>query len=300
MTQKNGPGMYKVEPYYDFNRIPVELPTCMFKMASYLENSENNQEDPKLIELERRQEHILQELKSLENEVSTLASKLKPSADVIVTRQKDTALGSVIHDIVIYANPAQPLLSLGVLYEMLKVNYRCRSSVHIHSSVKSLPDRLWSCFSNGVELSRGEAQISLTLIWKDVSHGPIMMVAAPSQSPIHGEANIARYVARLLNPGYDATDPVRATTVDHWLDLATSSLVNGSSKEKAAGVRALNSRLGRCEWLAGPSISVADVVCWSALHGAGQAAGAPANVQKWLKACAGHSLFTMASGLVTA
>ena len=27
--------MYKVEPYYDFDKTPVELPTCMFKMDSY-------------------------------------------------------------------------------------------------------------------------------------------------------------------------------------------------------------------------------------------------------------------------
>ena len=122
-----------------------------------------------------------------------------------------------------------------------------------------------------------------------------MMVAAPSQSPIHGEANIARYVTRLLNPGFDTTDIALASSVDQWLDLATGALLNGSSKEKAAAVRSMNSRLGKRDWLVGSSVSVADAVCWSAVQSAGQAAGAPANVQKWLKACATQDLFKMAA-----
>ncbi|XP_022080274.1 aminoacyl tRNA synthase complex-interacting multifunctional protein 2-like isoform X2 [Acanthaster planci] len=251
MTQRNGPGMFKVEPYYEFNRIPVDLPSCMFKMASYHE------------QLGKKQ-------------------------------------GSTIHDIVVHANPAQPPLSLMVLYEMLKLHFSCRSEVHIHSSVKSLPDQLLTCLGNGVELARGEAQISLTLIWKDVSHGPVLMVAVPSQSPIYGEANVARYVARLLNPSYDTMDIVSATSVDNWLDLATNMFLKGNSKEKSASMRSLNSRLGKCDWLVGSSVSIADAVCWSAVQSAGQAASAPANVQKWLKACATHDLFEMASGLLSA
>ncbi|XP_071797004.1 aminoacyl tRNA synthase complex-interacting multifunctional protein 2-like [Asterias amurensis] len=293
----NGPAMYKVEPYYDFDKTPVELPTCMFKMESYHgdKTGENEvTEDPKLVELERRQEHILQELRSLEGEVSSLAIKLKPAARAVT--QQCTNLGGIIHDIVVYANPAQPPHSLSVLFEMLRERYRCRSSVHVHSSVNSLPDKLWGCLGNGVkQLDRSEAQISLTLIWKDVSHGPIMMVAAPSQSPIHGEANIARYVTRLLNPGFDTTDIALASSVDQWLDLATGALLNGSSKEKAAAVRSMNSRLGKRDWLVGSSVSVADAVCWSAVQSAGQVAGAPANVQKWLKACATQDLFKMAA-----
>lgn len=76
-------------------------------------------------------------------------------------------VGDVIHDVVIHANPASPPYSLIYLYKSLQMQYSCRTAIHIHSSVKSVPDRLMDCLGNGVRIERPKAQIALTLIWKD-------------------------------------------------------------------------------------------------------------------------------------
>ena len=68
---------------------------------------EHSQVDPKLIELECRQELILQELKSLENEVACLASKLKPAAATSVAptgSSSSAAVKSRSTDLVIGTN----------------------------------------------------------------------------------------------------------------------------------------------------------------------------------------------------
>lgn len=119
-------------------------------------------------------------------------------------------------------------------------------------------------------------------------NSPSMMVDPHKQSLVVGEANIARYLARLFMPAYDSSDPIQATLTDTWLDLATHQLLQGNSKEKAAAVRNLNSRLGKSDWLVGSSVSLADIVVWSALQQVGLALNAPANVQKWIRAC--HNL----------
>ena len=120
-------------------------------------------------------------------------------------------------------------------------------------------------------------------------------MSANSQTPIQGEANVARYLARLITPRYDDGPIQHVCAVDDLVDLASNSILAGSSKEKAAAVRTLNSVLGKNEWLA-PSgeMSVADAVVWSALQQTGASKGAPGNVQKWLKACEGHVAYKSA------
>ncbi|XP_006822418.1 aminoacyl tRNA synthase complex-interacting multifunctional protein 2-like, partial [Saccoglossus kowalevskii] len=122
---------------------------------------------------------------------------------------------------------------------------------------------------------------------------PEMNIQPVSQSPIHGEANIARYLSRLLDSNYEA-NPEVATQIDTWLDIATNSVLNGASKEKASVLRSLNSHLGKNPWLVGSSLSLADIIMWSSLNQSGQANGAPGNVKKWLKVCEDISAFQFA------
>ncbi len=104
-----------------------------------------------------------------------------------------------------------------------------------------------------------------------------------SMCPIEGEANIARFLFRLL--GAEPQDPVAATLMDCWIDTAVFQLAEGGSKERAAVLRSLNSALGRSPWLLGQEFSLADIVCACCVLRAGQTTSAPANVQHWLKAC---------------
>lgn len=110
-----------------------------------------------------------------------------------------------------------------------------------------------------------------------------MKFNAQSMCPIEGEANIARFLFRLL--GAEPQDPVAATLMDCWIDTAVFQLAEGGSKERAAVLRSLNSALGRSPWLLGQEFSLADIVCACCILQAGQTTSAPANVQHWLKAC---------------
>ncbi|XP_071501616.1 aminoacyl tRNA synthase complex-interacting multifunctional protein 2-like [Diadema antillarum] len=301
-------GMFKLDPVYDFSNAKLDLPDCMFKMANIHDGGNTSSApegeiDPALAALEQRQESILTELESLKTQVAALSSKIQPGVTVqvaaaAVSSGEPSKLNSgCLCDVVIYANPNNPPYSLLVLYELLKQQYRCMTRVHAHSSVSSVPEKLLRYFEeNGIHAAsnRGDNQLSLTLIWKNVTHGPEMKVKASSQTPIQGEVNILRYLSRLLTPTYDAADITTVTSIDGFLDLTSSTILKGSSKEKAAAVRTLNSTLGKRTWLVGESPTIADIAVWSALHQTGQNSGAPSNVQKWLKACAAQSQFRTA------
>ena len=75
----------------------------------------------------------------------------------------------VIQNLVISANPASPPLSIAVLYQLLSQQYSIISACHTHSSVRTgVSDKLKHALgNNGIGQSRGNAQLALTLIWKD-------------------------------------------------------------------------------------------------------------------------------------
>jgi len=109
-------------------------------------------------------------------------------------------------------------------------------------------------------------------------------VMSPSkQTPVLGEANVARYLARLLTPRYDS-DVVTATQVDTLLDHA-AVLLHGRDALGAA-VKSLGQLLGSKKWfVGGDRPSVADIVMWSAVKQRRVAASAPENVRHWLARC---------------
>ncbi|KAK3089824.1 hypothetical protein FSP39_006823, partial [Pinctada imbricata] len=201
--------------------------------------------------------------------------------------------GDIVHDVVINADPEKVPLSLFVLSDLLQEKYKFKGTTHIHSSVSSVPDKLKSPFIKNGNKSREDRslnQIIVTLIWKKVCQSPEMMVSAHNQTPIQGEGNIARYLARLLDPQYES-DACRATQMDEWIDMAMVQILNGNNKEKAGSLRSLNSRLGCNDWLVGSSISLADIVVWSSLHQTNQTSEVPANIKKWLTACNQSNVF---------
>uniref|UniRef100_A0A3Q1EMB5 Aminoacyl tRNA synthetase complex interacting multifunctional protein 2 n=1 Tax=Acanthochromis polyacanthus TaxID=80966 RepID=A0A3Q1EMB5_9TELE len=189
-----------------------------------------------------------------------------------------------LRDIVINANPAQPPLTLLVLHSLLCQRYRVLSTVHVHSSVTDVPPQLLSCLGprHADSYARHMFQLGFTLIWKDVPKVQ-MKFSVQNMCPIEGEANVARFLFKLLAPY--PSDPAAATLVDSWLDTAFFQLAEGSAKERAAVLRALNSALGRNPWLSGPEFSLADVACYCCVLQTGSAASTPANVQRWIKSC---------------
>ncbi|XP_006889689.1 PREDICTED: aminoacyl tRNA synthase complex-interacting multifunctional protein 2 [Elephantulus edwardii] len=317
--------MYQVKPYHGGGApLHVELPTCMYRLPNVHARSSGSapdvghvqgEADPSLQALESRQDEILKCLYELKAAVDGLSKMIQtPDADVDVTNilqadEPSTLMTSAVDlnsllgkgygalkDIVINANPAQPPLSLLVLHGLLCDRYRVLSTVHTHSSVRNVPENLLTCFGAQTEKqARHEYQLGFTLIWKNVPNTQ-MKFSVQTMCPIEGEGNIARFLFSLFGQKHDA---VSLTLIDSWVDTAIFQLREGSSKEKAAVLRAMNSALGKSPWLVGHELSVADVVLWSVLQQTGSASGTvPANVQRWLKSCENLAAFNAALRLL--
>ncbi|XP_049758779.1 aminoacyl tRNA synthase complex-interacting multifunctional protein 2 isoform X1 [Elephas maximus indicus] len=318
--------MYQVKPYHGGGApLRVELPTCMYRLPNVHGRSGcpapdaghvQGESDLSLQALESRQDDILKCLYELKAAVDGLSKMIQtPDADLDVTNimqaDEPTALMTnaldlnsvlgkqdygALRDIVINANPAEPPLSLLVLHRLLCDHYRVLSTVHTHSSVRSVPENLLQCFGEQTtKQSRHEYQLGFTLIWKNVPKTQ-MKFSIQTMCPIEGEGNIARFLFSLFGQKHDA---VNLTLIDSWVDIAIFQLKEGSSKEKAAVFRAMNSALGKSPWLVGNELTVADVVLWSVLQQMGSASGTvPASVQKWIKSCENLAPFNTALKLL--
>ncbi|KAG7505435.1 hypothetical protein JOB18_031323 [Solea senegalensis] len=320
--------MYQVKPTCGGD-IKIDLPTCMYKLPnihaqqgnSYTPEHalQNGEVDPAVKALEARQDEILRKLYELKAAVeglaktvttpdadldltvsSSLSSQTLSSTTLKCTTDLDTLLGKdrgALRDIVINANPAQPPLTLLVLHSLLCQRYRVLSTVHVHSSVASVLPQLLSCLGprHVDSYARHLFQLGFTLIWKDVPKLQ-MKFSIRDMCPIEGEANVARFLFKLLAP--HPSDPALATLVDSWVDTAFFQLAEGSAKEHTAVLRALNSALGRNPWVAGPEFSLADIACYCCILRSGLASSAPANVQRWLKSCENLGHFSPAKVVV--
>ncbi|XP_051571115.1 aminoacyl tRNA synthase complex-interacting multifunctional protein 2 isoform X2 [Myxocyprinus asiaticus] len=275
----------------------------------------NGEVDPAIKALEARQDEILKRLHELKATVDGISKTVTtPDADLDATTLshgpsasvfKDTAdldslLGKdlgALRDIVVNANPASPPLSLLVLHGLLCQRYKVLSTVHIHSSLTAVPPPLLTCLGprHIDSYARHRFQLGFTLIWKDVSKLQ-MKFNTEKMCPIEGEANIARFLYRLL--AAEPQDPIAVTQMDCWIDTAVFQLAEGGNKERAAVLRSLNGALGHSPWLLGQEFSLADIVCACCVLRAGQSTSAPANVQRWLKSCQNLGHFDCVSALL--
>jgi len=275
----------------------------MYRLPNLFSGEESIDSNEELKELERRQEAILKKLGFLSKEVEVLSKTNQGTRKGYTTgsaglssNQKCTnnlLNKNVIQDYVICADPSAPPLSVLVLSRMLSEQYLILHASHIHSSVSHVPSKLLKAFSSQSDkLARQAYQMAITLIWKKLSHGPSLMVTPNKQSVIEGEVCIARYLARHMNPSYEA-DVQTASEIDAWLDLA-QVVSKGGKKEAAAILKNLNTKLGQSVWLVGNRLSLADVIMWSVLQRSKEASKASNNVQKWIMNCNNHSAFQVA------
>jgi glutathione S-transferase len=102
-----------------------------------------------------------------------------------------------------------------------------------------------------------------------------------TQSPILGEANILRYLARQFLPQlYSDHNPLQITTIDDWLNSVANL---ASPKDWKTFIENLNTHLGKHNWLSGNALSIADIHCSVALQKYGSQF--PKNVSKWMAQC---------------
>lgn len=317
--------MYQVKPYHEScASLRVELPTCMYRLPNVHCRTSSpapkaghvqGQSDPSLQALESHQDDILKRLYELKAAVDGLSKMIQtPDADLDVTNiiqaSEPTAVSTsaldlnsvlgkdygALKDIVINANPTSPPLSLLVLHQLLCDHYKVLSTVHTHSAVKNVPENLLKCFGEQTKTQpRHEYQLGFTLIWKNVPKTQ-MKFSVQRMCPIEGEGNIARFLFSLFGQKHNA---VTSTLIDSWIDTAIFQLKEGSSKEKAAVFRSMNSALGKSPWLVGNELTVADVVLWSVLQQTGGCSvPVPTNVHKWMRACENLAPFSMALKLL--
>ncbi|KAK7507652.1 hypothetical protein BaRGS_00001587 [Batillaria attramentaria] len=254
--------------------------------------------------LEQRQVKVLQDLQKLQDHVQSLAQQrgvdlfaagepspqtsphTSPVARVTPQSQASPLQSGKLLDLVVSVDPDTVPLSLLILLSQLSDQYRVLTSAFVHSSATDAPERLRNFLRNGTQTGpRSNYQIALSIVWKKVPSGPHLMVSPTQQTCIEGEANIARFLSRLLQPSYDSGNIIQATQIDEVLDMVQQQLVRGNNKERAGVLRTLNAKLGKSQWLVGSAQSLADVVAWSAVQSLQLASDAPANVKKWLKAC---------------
>jgi len=127
--------------------------------------------------------------------------------------------------------------------------------------------------------------------------GASLIVSPGKQTPVIGEVNIARYLARQLTPCYDA-DFVTATQIDTLLDHA-AILLHGNCDTSSA-IKSLSQLLGKKKWFVGThQSSLADIVIWSAIKQRHLSAKVPDNMRQWLAQCDRLPAFANAQQLLT-
>ena len=107
------------------------------------------------------------------------------------------------------------------------------------------------------------------------------MVSVATQSPILGEANILRYLARLYLPQlYSDGNPLQIATIDDWLNSAANY---ASTKDGKIFIQNLNVHLGKHNWISGDAPSIADIYCSVTLLKHGNQF--PKNISRWIAQC---------------
>lgn len=320
----NGPNtMYRMRPIIKL-REELELPKCMYRMKNIQQAYLNSRVErqlfneikpssiseqvkkllkcplPEMAELENRQEAILAQLADLKNQITSLRAQLKQSPISTVREETDISTNKtcsilqngVIHDIVINASPRYPPYSVAALRRLWSDGLKLGVHCHVHSSILELPknlDKFLSLVSNSDQ--ERSPLLNITLVWKDVGPDTELVVSPMKHITIKGEVNILRYLSRLGPPKFNYeldNDPATSARLDDLLDTCYSLARCSTVKEQQSLIRALNSYLGKSQFMAGGDrISVADVAVWSVLRqiDVQPQRALSSNMNKWLHDC---------------
>ncbi|XP_001605106.1 aminoacyl tRNA synthase complex-interacting multifunctional protein 2 isoform X2 [Nasonia vitripennis] len=238
--------------------------------------------------LEARQVKILKQIYELKQQVECLCVAVRLSdvnnpAEVLNKLNLDiTADEAPIRaEIIVSANPNSPPYSILALQRLWK-DTKFNVEVHRHSTVsdattQAFEEKLLSDASKDAVHS-----IDVTLIWKDVSD--VQLVTKVYDYPLEGEANVLRYLTRLIeNYNYEKSPSV-VHTIDSILDLCLRL-----SYEEARNVNAITSKiasyLDKKTWLLdGSNASIADVAAWSVLKRVASNR-VPRELKNWYDVC---------------
>jgi len=185
----------------------------------------------------------------------------------------------VSSDIVIRCSPSKPPFALAGLVSMLSNHMSVFTSVHSHSGVVSLPSHLHT-FLPQSKVERGQANIKITLIWKEVGNECELMVSPMTQTAIKGEVNLIRYFARCFPSVLAYENDRTVVAVDNLLDSVTS-LLWAPPRERQPILRPMAVNLAKSSFLNGEKFGIADLALFSAIKQLGLESDLQPELRKW-------------------
>ena len=281
-------GMYTLNPVYSLSPW-IDLPTCMYSLpgiqVSKLTDSVGKgwaDVSPQVLQsLAARQEEILVKLNHLRAQVLKYTKSDEIDAQVTSIVQQKVSV-----DIVVRCSPSHPPFALLGLISQLTTTMNVFTSMHCHSSVSKLPAHL-SSFFPPPQVERGQANLKITLIWKEVGRDCELMVSPFSQSLIRGEVNFIRFFARIFPTIFSYETSTSTAIIDSLLDNVTS-LLWSSPKNRQSLLRPLADRLCKTSYLSGDTLGIADLALFSTIKQLRLEKDLPPELRNWCTSTLSH------------
>ena len=288
LRDKMSTGMYTLNPVYSLSPW-IDLPTCMYSLpgiqVSKLTDSVSKgwaDVSPQVLQsLAARQEEILVKLNHLRAQVLKYTKSDEINAQVTSIVQQKVSV-----DVVVRCSPSHPPFALLGLISQLTTTMNVFTSMHCHSSVSKLPAHL-SSFLPPPQVERGQANLKITLIWKEVGRDCELMVSPISQSLIQGEVNLIRFFARIFPTIFSYETSTSTAIIDSLLDNVTS-LLWSSPKNRQPRLRPLADRLCKTSYLSGDTLGIADLALFSTIKQLRLDKDLPPELRKWFTSTLSH------------
>jgi len=274
--------MYKAPKVNNLSKNDVVLCKNMYKMPNVMsfETSKPQSEEEELFckqkKLMQMLDQFLAENTAKKSEApkpsKTEKKEVKRTSPPVATnseflKQFETyrpTMPAKLTDVVIWADTADPPLSLNFIKTLLDTHFNVLWKIHKHSSLdlngRKNADQKNLVWKNNPSSDRNQYDFVVTLVWKSMPEPELWL--SPSCPPVTGEADILRYFGRILGV-YDVTNDLNTTTrIDSVLSQLENNKVSRASnnssscKELEKFINGLVT--GDADWKCGNKCTIAD------------------------------------------
>ncbi|XP_017891034.1 phenylalanine--tRNA ligase alpha subunit isoform X2 [Ceratina calcarata] len=129
--------------------------------------------------------------------------------------------------LIVFCDPKHPVKFIEQFVRHVKPYVNIHVTSHVHCNVRYFPRGMSNFCAEYRDLDQN-ADIRLTIIWKEIGIDPIMQL--PGMHEIMGEVNIARYLNRLIEHcyphllRYESKGALYANEIDNYLEMLHSFL----------------------------------------------------------------------------
>jgi len=274
--------MYKAPKVNNLSKNDVVLCKNMYKMPNVMsfESSKPQSEEEELFckqkKLMQMLDQFLAENTAKKSEApkpsKTEKKEVKSTSPPVATnseflKQFETyrpTMPAKLTDVVIWADTADPPLSLNFIKTLLDTHFNVLWKIHKHSSLdlngRKNADQKNLVWKNNPSSDRNQYDFVVTLVWKSMPEPELWL--SPSCPPVTGEADILRYFGRIFGV-YDVTNDLNTTTrIDSVLSQLENNKVSRASnnssscKELEKFINGLVT--GDADWKCGNKCTIAD------------------------------------------